>query len=146
MAIPCVIGTEDDPGPTFAYTVGLTAIGQPELVTYGVPPESAQVFLNDLALQVRAGRRLEAGEIDHRVFRGYPATFIPLGWEAMNEFPLAALTLYGDDAVVTAMQVLCPDRYGRWPWELGSITDPDWLLGPVPARLLDSGDRDSFRR
>jgi len=30
--------------------------------------------------------------------------------------------------------------------ELGSIMDSDWLLGPVPARLLDSGDRDSFRQ
>jgi hypothetical protein len=32
-----VYGTDEEPGPPFAYTVGLTTLGQPELSIFGLP-------------------------------------------------------------------------------------------------------------
>jgi hypothetical protein len=52
------------PGPPFAYTVGRSGahFGQPELVVFGLDPDTAQTILNDLAERVRGGQRLHAGQ------------------------------------------------------------------------------------
>lgn len=50
-------------GMAFAYTVGLTAMGHPEIVEQGLPNDVGQAFLNLVAEEVRKGRRFEAGSI-----------------------------------------------------------------------------------
>ena len=69
---------EDDRVP-FAYTVGLTGRGLPELLVTGLPPQRAARLLNRVAqtavggdpptagaqFTVRAGRRVEVVEVEH---------------------------------------------------------------------------------
>ena len=54
-AVVHVLPTEDDPEDTvpFAYTVGLTGYGFPELTIAGLPPETGHLLLNEVAGRVR---------------------------------------------------------------------------------------------
>jgi hypothetical protein len=53
----------DEFRPPFAYTVGLFGLGHPELLVFGLEPQSATGVLNDLGGRIRAGTELMPGEI-----------------------------------------------------------------------------------
>lgn len=106
-AVQCV---EDDRRP-FAYTIGLTKAGFPELLVTGLPPLKALRILNSVA--------------DYMVHEVEPAPgdtiTLPGDWFA--EFvkvtePTAHLTfaeaLCGPD--IRALQVVWTDREGHSPW------------------------------
>ena len=58
------VGAGDTPGEVaFSYTIGLTALGQPEFIMQGMPFDHAQTFLNLLGEEVRGGRRYVANFI-----------------------------------------------------------------------------------
>lgn len=59
-ALQAVPGDED--APPFVYTVGLAALGHPELILFATAQATAAAVLNDLGELVRAGRVLAAGE------------------------------------------------------------------------------------
>jgi hypothetical protein len=59
-AVQAVLGDAD--GPPFAYTVGLTGFGHPELILFATSQATAAAVLNDLGERVRAGQRLGADE------------------------------------------------------------------------------------
>jgi hypothetical protein len=44
-----VFSTPEDPGPSFAYTVGLSGKGLPELAIYGLHAQIAHSVLNEVA-------------------------------------------------------------------------------------------------
>jgi hypothetical protein len=60
-ALQAVLG-DDEEGPPFAYTVGLSGFDHPELVLFATSQATAAAVLNDLGELVRGGRRLAAGE------------------------------------------------------------------------------------
>src|SRR5437764_5365551 len=73
-ALTMVEPTPTDPGIPFAYTVGLTAHGQPELVIAGLDPHIAQALLNDLASRVlKHDLRLTHGQHLPDLIAGYDA-------------------------------------------------------------------------
>ncbi|HEX9853898.1 MAG TPA: DUF4262 domain-containing protein [Acidimicrobiia bacterium] len=47
-----------DDGPAFAYTVGLFGLAHPELLIFGVAPETAMSVLNALGERIRSGEDL----------------------------------------------------------------------------------------
>src|SRR5690349_21329848 len=50
--------------PSFAYTTGLTSLGHPELIIYGLEPGVAGSILNTVGHRIaRAGGRLVVGEL-----------------------------------------------------------------------------------
>jgi len=106
--------------PSFAYTVGLFHTFQhPEVLVYGLPQDRAHRILNDLADNLRAGRRYVAGGVYEDLLERYSCTFrlIPpshyrehLGWASwFNETP-----------DFPALQLIYPDKEGRWPWQDGA--------------------------
>lgn len=95
----------------FAYTVGLSRLGLPEIVVRGLPADVAGRLLNNAADMSR-GRRLATGRLYEGVAKGLPVMFCDtddLG---------TAIALYGE-ADVTAIQMLWPDAHGRMPDEPG---------------------------
>ena len=60
-ALQAVLGDDED-GPPFVYTVGLTGFRHPELILFATSQATAAVVLNDLGELVRAGRLLGAGD------------------------------------------------------------------------------------
>lgn len=126
------VGAGTAPGEAaFSYTVGLTAIGHPELITTGLPFEHSQTFLNNIASDVRAGRRFLPGDsTEDYTDRGAPIVFIAVedtsGLTAVEQ-------VYG---TVAALQMVWPDSLGHLPWMPGyrNPLEAQPLLGPAPAK------------
>jgi Domain of unknown function (DUF4262) len=117
-AVTAVLPTDDDPGAPFAYTVGLTARGHPELIIAGLDPATAQVLLNDLASRVYdKAVRFTHGQRISDLLAGYDAVVID-GRGTDELHPGAAYAHYGKDRVVL-QQIVWPDRDGRFPWNTG---------------------------
>lgn len=94
--------------PPFAYTVGLTGRGRPELVVSGKSPSAAHDLLEAVLAgdPPRAGRRYDLPV-------GPSLQVVEVTWPARRL--VVATALYGDR--VTAVQLVWADGRGRWPWE-----------------------------
>ena len=105
--------------PGFAYTVGLHhTFRHPEILVYGLPQKSAHGILNDLADNLRAGKRYVAGGTYDDLVEGYSCTFrvVPavhypehLGWAFW----------FNETIDFPTLQLVYPDKEGRWPWQEG---------------------------
>lgn len=121
-------------GPTaaevqFSCTVGLTALGHPEVVALGLPPEVAALFLNMIGDDVRAGRRFEHGAVTAELTDGVsPVVFL----RVVDTGRLTAVEEVCGR--IDAVQVVWPDSTGRLPWQEGHRNPPTTqpLLGPPP--------------
>ncbi|MEU5554110.1 DUF4262 domain-containing protein [Micromonospora sp. NPDC047793] len=124
-AVTHVLPTHDDPDTTapFAYTVGLTAHGHPELITAGLPPEVAHTLLNDLAQRVYdKAERFTHGQTVSDLIAGYDAIIID-GPPTDDLHPGMAIARYGRDQI-RLQQLVWPDQQGRFPWDSGYDFDP----------------------
>ncbi|WP_043844200.1 DUF4262 domain-containing protein [Amycolatopsis taiwanensis] len=112
LAIP-----EDDTSPGWAFTVGLWhSYRVPEIALFGLDPAIAMRCLNTVGAQVAAGRTLSAGdELDEVLGNDYLVTVrsIDEGWYAT--FFGAAMGFYRVTPAVPFLQLLWPDRDGRFP-------------------------------
>jgi uncharacterized protein DUF4262 len=94
---------------TFAYTVGLTAKGLPEMILVGLPLDGAADWLNDAARQAVERGAVELDTDVDGIIAGVSVRFT-----ATTTAPLSvARRLYG--AGVRAVQMLWPDDQGRFP-------------------------------
>ena len=98
----------------YGYTVGLAALGRPELVVTGMAAYRAAKLLNDVAAHVlhstvpRPGEQvpliggplIEFAEVER------PAVHLPVACE-----------FYGPG--IRALQVVYADDRGHWPWDMG---------------------------
>ncbi len=107
---------EDRP---FAYTIGLHALGLPELVITGLPPQQSARVMNSIAhdvvdhgtvlaqamhIEYQSELMLEVVEVEH--------PDVHLGF---------AVALFGPE--IRALQVVWTDDHRHWPWDRG------WLHG-----------------
>lgn len=100
--------------PPWAYTVGLTESGRPELVVTGIRIEPAARLLNDVAAHVLHGKAPDPGE---RVsLTGGPLIEIVAVAEPSAHLRVAA-DFYGPG--IRALQLVHADDRGHWPWEPG---------------------------
>jgi hypothetical protein len=104
--------------PPWAYTVGLSAAGLPELVVTGMRAVPAAELLNDLAAHA-----VHCGDFDSDFAPGarIPLVGGPLVEVVEVEVSYAhldiAVDLYGRG--VRGRQLVHADERGRWPWEPG---------------------------
>lgn len=100
--------------PPWAYTVGLTEFGEPELVVTGMRAGAAAELLNNVAAHVLHAEAPKPGE---RV----PLTGGPLIEIVTVAEPAAhlhvAVDFYGTD--IRALQLVHADDRGHWPWDVG---------------------------
>jgi hypothetical protein len=104
------------------YTVGLLHRGlEAEFVIVGLPATVTQDVLNDVAERALRGRlRVAPGVEDDTVFNGYPARFSVVGADR-NRLSLAAW--FARRSAAPGLQLVWPDRHGRFPGEPGSRLD-----------------------
>ncbi|MBG0563239.1 DUF4262 domain-containing protein [Actinoplanes aureus] len=136
-AVVHVLPADDDPEETvpFAYTVGLTGFGFPELAITGLDPEAGHQILNELACRLcDDGLRLSHGQRISDLLADQEVVIV--AGEATEEvFPGAALARYGDERV-HLRQIVWPDLDNRYPWQRGyeSLLYPQPTIGaPAPA-------------
>jgi hypothetical protein len=130
----CDGGTDEgtDDGTEFSYTVGLSTLGFPEVITYGLPQLVAQACLNRIGQQVSAGKPPRVGTMVEHVFQGLRGYLL----DASDTSDLVVVgQVYPE---IVAAQLIWPDRHGRFPWEAGydrwRCAQP--LIGPPPARRV----------
>jgi hypothetical protein len=97
----------------FAYTVGLSELGLPELLATGLAPPRATALLNRAADRVLEGHLPAPGEVLE--VAGLPPLEV-----VMVEHPDAhlytAVALFG--VGIQALQLVWADGRGRWPWQV----------------------------
>jgi Domain of unknown function (DUF4262) len=98
--------------PPWAYTVGLTPRGLPELVATGLPLRRATALLNGVAAHAVHASAPTPGEQVPLV--GGPLIEIVKVAEPTAHL-LRAVDLYGPS--VRALQVVHADDRGHWPWD-----------------------------
>jgi hypothetical protein len=100
--------------PPWAYTVGLTAAGMPELVVTGMSASRALDLLNDVAAHVLHAGALVPGD-QHALEDGPLIEVVELTEPTAHLF--VALELYGKE--IRAQQIVHADDRGHWPWDVG---------------------------
>ena len=100
--------------PPWAYTVGLTAAGRPELVVTGMSEHRAMHLLNDVAAHVLQAGALAAGE--QLALEGGPLIEVVELTEPTAHL-FVAVELYGTG--IRAQQLVHSDDRGHWPWDVG---------------------------
>ncbi len=105
--------------PRFAYTVGLFGMAHPELLIFGVPPETAAGVLNDLCERIRSGDALLPGQLI--TFDEWSHRIIPEEVPNPGEIVFGANRFYQrpDEYSVPVLQLSYDDGEGRFPWDEG---------------------------
>ncbi|MBX3463172.1 MAG: DUF4262 domain-containing protein [Planctomycetes bacterium] len=103
--------------PAGSHSVGLWEhFEQPEVLVFGLPDEVAAALLEALADEVDAGRRFHDGERHEGLLQDYPVRFVAVPRERLADvLPTACWAYDGDD--FPAVQLVWPDKQGRWPWD-----------------------------
>lgn len=111
-------GGETD-NPPFAYTVGLFGLAHPELLIFGVDPETASGVLNSLGEGVRADEPILPGQMIE--FEEWPHRIVPEPVPNPGEIVFEANRFYErpDEHSVPVLQLTYDDTEGRFPWEDG---------------------------
>ena len=116
-----------DPALCLSYTVGLTAIGHPEVVMTGLPSKIGHAFLNIAGgIVIREGGTLAAGSWSTEFADGPPLPIIAV--EDTSALT-AVQEIYGR---VSAVQVIWTDSRGQFPW------DEDYANPPGSQPVLGS--------
>lgn len=109
--------TGDETHPSYTHTVGLSAIGHPELLVTGLVPEDAGPLLNTLGHDIACHEvRPALGRYRFEAFPALPAFWLVPLYRARRRL-WTAVELYGPR--VTGLQLVWPDLAGRFPWDDG---------------------------
>jgi hypothetical protein len=100
--------------PPWAYTVGLTAYGEPELVVTGLPLPRASGLIHDVAAHVLHATAPRPGE--QIALRDGPLIEI-VKVSVPSAHLVTAVEIYGPR--LRALQVVHADDRGHWPWDVG---------------------------
>jgi hypothetical protein len=111
----CDGGDSDD--LPFAYTVGLFGLAHPELLIFGVGPETAANVLNGLGSDVRAGESVLPGQMVG--FEEWKHRIVPETVPNPGEIVFEANRYYQrpNEFSVPVLQLSYDDSEGRFPWE-----------------------------
>ena len=118
--------------PPWAYTVGLTGHGEPELVVTGLSLRRASALLHDVAGHVMHAAAPRPGE--QIALRDGPLIEI-VKVAVPSAHLVTAVEMYGPG--LRALQVVHADDRGHWPWETGyrGVRGGQPVLGSrAPAR------------
>lgn len=107
--------TKDRLRPSFAYTVGLTPTGHPELLVTGLSARRSAHFLNWIADKLALGAEAYAAGQVHVWPDQVAAEVVDVAEPTVHL--VMATAIYGPH--VRAVQLVYTDDRGRWPWQVG---------------------------
>jgi len=109
----------EDHSPPFAYSIGLyRTFHHPEIIVLGLPPDTAHQLVNDVGETVRQGEVVRAGQASAAFLEGYTCTFRRVPPSQYPAYLGRGLHYYAPEAF-PVLQLIYPDRQGRWPWQEG---------------------------
>src|ERR1700743_139402 len=101
----------------FSYSIGLyKAYRHPEIIMIGLKQELMHVVINNLADDIKNGKRYEAYSLSPDVLDGFECYFIEVDKSNYDAYVGVDLWLYdGDDFPL--LQCIYPTVKGIYPWE-----------------------------
>jgi hypothetical protein len=103
--------------PDVAFSVGMwESFQQPEVIVFGLPEEVAVELINLVADEADAGHRFLDGTRHEGLLQDYPVRFVEVPKSRYGEY-LAAATWAYDGSDFPVVQLVWPDKQGRWPWD-----------------------------
>jgi hypothetical protein len=116
-----VVADADLPSdPTHGYTVGLPdRLGHAELLLVGLPAEPTRDFLTHAIEVIGRGGRFAHGDLTDALFPQAIAAIRRVGEQHVEAYLTDALAHHGG-ADFAALQIVFPDRMGRYPWDEGA--------------------------
>lgn len=127
-----------DGAPEYAYTLGLWHTYQhPEVLVLGLAPEVASDLLEGLTDEIDAGRAFAAGAKCEGLVAHYPVWFGVVTAAQVQQWLPRVGWIY-DGAEVACVQLVYPDKQGRWPWQ-DDVRDGFRALQPVLERQNPTG-------
>jgi hypothetical protein len=112
----------EENSPPFVFTIGLfEKRNHPEIILMGLPPQAAHGILNVLMVKIfGGGERMEPFARHDDVTETFPITFVPVAFEHYEEYLGYANWYYGSlPGPYPALQLVWPDKSGKFPWEPG---------------------------
>jgi len=108
---------EGDQGHGFSYTVGLTcSFEHPEVIVFGLPEQIAHELLNAIADNASNGAQYVAGATADDLLHGYPVRMLGVAADDHGDYLGLAQWAY-EGAEFEVVQLVYPDKQGRWPWD-----------------------------
>ena len=117
-----IVGKVDEveTSPGWAFTVGLWhSLGRPELAMVGLRVPDMQHWLSMLGIQVRDGQPIEQHDLRSGILPNHPVTF-RLVHGSWYEDLFGYLIHFAQRPPLPLLQVVWPDRNGRFPWDASS--------------------------
>lgn len=110
---------EDEQGPAYTFSVGFYyTFQQPEVLIMGLSQEVAHELLKIVVLGMAAGKTLRPFERVSNFAQGYDCAFAPIEIEHFRDYLGYAVWFYRNlPSPFPAMQLVWPDKDGRFPWE-----------------------------
>ncbi len=108
--------------PAFEYTVGLTRIGHPELVVFGLSPGTRHGLLSKFVRCVESGSRFREGDRCSDVVPGSAFAVCQVHERHFADHVGYAMWYHRAEALpgeLEVLQIVWPDEAGLFPWEPG---------------------------
>lgn len=103
--------------PSFIYTVGMTILGAPELICFGLSPESVAGAMNEFYEQIRLGVRKKDVSREDDMW-DLPFYLDPVESSKLEGLATATFAYFeGSGLTPTFRQLVWPDPRGFYPFE-----------------------------
>ncbi|MGH6679571.1 MAG: DUF4262 domain-containing protein [Bradyrhizobium sp.] len=111
--------------PEFAFSIGLFLnYDHPEIIIIGLDGDDAAVIINDIRDRAAKGRKFSDGDICDDLLADHKVCFVEVPLEAYANYLGIAIWFYEKlSRPFPCLQMVWPDREGRFPWDPGAGED-----------------------
>lgn len=109
----------DESGPGYSFSVGFyLKFGHPEILVMGLSQPVATQFINLIGGHLSTGRVFRPRERTNDLAQGFECSFIPIAIEHYQYYLGYNIWFYRSlKQPFPALQLVWPDKQGRFPWE-----------------------------
>lgn len=101
----------------YSFSVGLWhSFEQPEVIVFGLPTEIAEDLIQAIADDASDGKLCLAGSQNDGLIQSVTVRFFEVPKPQYRDYLGEAVWAYENDDF-PAVQLVWPDKQGRWPWE-----------------------------
>jgi hypothetical protein len=111
--------------PPFAFSIGLALnYGQAEIIIFGMAPSKAATIINIVRDDAAKGKKYVDGEVSSDILVNGKVCFIEVPLQLYDQYLGTAIWFYRKSPrPFPCLQLVWPDRAGRFPWETGCDAD-----------------------
>jgi len=132
--VQSVSPTQEQPGISYNYSIGLHAKGLPEILVIGLPLQIGHALVNDIVKLVMARKTMGSTFVGDIAHPKWPTHFFLIEAQSDKAAEYALGADARSDGVAKYIQIVWPDKEGRFPWNPDAtpeFRDAQPVLGAV---------------